>query len=501
MYKLHLILKYLRKRRIAWVSLIAVTLCTTMVMVVMSVMGGWLEMFKERFRGQAGDVIVMGQSLTGFPHYDEMMVRINELPGVSGSTPVLETFGLVNVNNTIRKGVEVKGLRTQDVVGVLKWRESLFLEGERLAGVAAAEPGSDVRPGRLSLPPDFYDRGKLAELSRRGFVGFDLPLRPEAYEMVLPEAAEMGVDVAAYPGMIVGIGVLGETKNSEGEYERGAGLGGFWAKLTTLAVDPYNPKPDLQGDKAERNYWVTDDSVTGVFQFDNNAVYVPFDVLQRDLDMAADPQTNRPARTHQIHVAVAPGYDENLVRDQVAAVVQEVRTAREIGPKFPTNVLTWQDLRGEFIKAVENETVLVTFLLGIISVVSVFQIFCIFYMIVTEKTKDIGILKSVGGSSAGIAGIFLGYAAAIGLVGSLAGFGLSWLIMRYINQIHDGIAYVTERELFDPAVYAFDRLPTEINFTHAGVIVVVAIVSCLVGAVVPALAAARKDPVASLRAE
>ena len=46
MYKLHLILKYLRKRRIAWVSLMAVCLCTTMVLVVFSVMGGWLRMFR-----------------------------------------------------------------------------------------------------------------------------------------------------------------------------------------------------------------------------------------------------------------------------------------------------------------------------------------------------------------------------------------------------------------------------------------------------------------------
>jgi ABC-type lipoprotein release transport system permease subunit len=55
MYKLHLILKYLRKRRIAWVSLIAVMLCTTMVLVVISVMGGWLRMFRESFTAFSGD--------------------------------------------------------------------------------------------------------------------------------------------------------------------------------------------------------------------------------------------------------------------------------------------------------------------------------------------------------------------------------------------------------------------------------------------------------------
>ena len=61
-----LVLKYLRKRRIAWVSLIAVMLCTTMVLVVISIMGGWLRMFKESFHGLGGDLIVQSHSLTGY---------------------------------------------------------------------------------------------------------------------------------------------------------------------------------------------------------------------------------------------------------------------------------------------------------------------------------------------------------------------------------------------------------------------------------------------------
>src|SRR5438093_1425536 len=52
-----LINKYLRKRRIAWVSLIAVMLCTAMVIVVISVMGGWLRMFRDSFHGLSGDII------------------------------------------------------------------------------------------------------------------------------------------------------------------------------------------------------------------------------------------------------------------------------------------------------------------------------------------------------------------------------------------------------------------------------------------------------------
>src|SRR5947209_20297112 len=101
MYRLFLILKYLRKRRIAWVSLIAVTLCTAMVLVVISVMGGWLRMFRMSFHGLSGDVLVQSRSMAGFPDYEKMVERIEALPevGRGNAVPVVSTFGLVNLDN------------------------------------------------------------------------------------------------------------------------------------------------------------------------------------------------------------------------------------------------------------------------------------------------------------------------------------------------------------------------------------------------------------------
>ena len=103
MYKLHLILKYLRKRRIAWVSLLAVMLCTTMVLVVISVMGGWLRMFEQSFHGLTGDIIVDAHSLTGFSHYQDMIDRMEKLESVEAAVPTIRTFALINIAN--RKSV------------------------------------------------------------------------------------------------------------------------------------------------------------------------------------------------------------------------------------------------------------------------------------------------------------------------------------------------------------------------------------------------------------
>src|SRR4051794_9860138 len=126
MYKLHLILKYLRKRRIAWVALLAVTLCTAMVLVVISVMGGWLRMFRESFHGLSGDVVVRVDSLSGFPYYQDIIGELGRLPEVEASAPVLQTFGLININNRKNMGVQVIGYPLDQIIKVNDFQASLY---------------------------------------------------------------------------------------------------------------------------------------------------------------------------------------------------------------------------------------------------------------------------------------------------------------------------------------------------------------------------------------
>src|SRR4051812_23493416 len=140
MYKLHLILKYLRKRRIAWVSLVAVTLCTTMVIVVISVMGGWLRMFEQSFHGLSGDIIVDANSLTGFGHYQEMIDRIEKLPSVEAAVPTIRTFALINIANRKSSGVQVMGFPIEKIGRVNNFPQSLWRGYNQLVD-EAKKPG------------------------------------------------------------------------------------------------------------------------------------------------------------------------------------------------------------------------------------------------------------------------------------------------------------------------------------------------------------------------
>lgn len=457
MYKLHLILKYLRKRRIAWVSLIAVMLCTTMVLVVISVMGGWLRMFRQSFNNIGGDIVVQGRSLVGFPHYQEMMDRINRLPEVKATAPLVRALGLVNIGNQIRKGVEVIGY-PPEIGEVNGFADSLHL-----------------RKGRKP-------------------VDFSLIRDMEYY----PPPGYRGRDVRSWDGMIVGTGVVGLQKDRSGKIYRPSVMYRLPVDLTLLPISPDSSRIDIK--ETKRNfYWIVDDSNTGVFILDSNTVYVPFDTLQRDLEMSAGDDS--PARASEIQVALRPGAKLEEVRDKIEAIVWQVREEKQIDARFPIMVRTWEDIHATFIGAVEKEKVLVTVLFAIISIVAIFLIFCIFYMIVVEKTRDIGIVKSVGATSMGVAGIFLGYGLVIGVLGAGLGLLAGWLIVHYINQIHEAIGYYMGVQVWNPEIYLFDKIPNTMNPHEVVLIVSVAIVASVLGALVPAIRAATLHPVEALRWE
>jgi lipoprotein-releasing system permease protein len=164
-------------------------------------------------------------------------------------------------------------------------------------------------------------------------------------------------------------------------------------------------------------------------------------------------------------------------------------------------VQTWRDKQGPLLAAVQMETAILNVLLFLIIAVSGFGILAIFFMIVVEKTRDIGILKSLGASGAGVMGIFLSYGLSLGLVGSGVGLVLGLLFVRNINAIADLLGKVTGRPIFDPSVYYFYKIPAIVDPWTVAWIVAGAVGIAVLASVLPALRAALLRPVEALRYE
>jgi lipoprotein-releasing system permease protein len=282
-------------------------------------------------------------------------------------------------------------------------------------------------------------------------------------------------------------------------------------KLSLLKSMPGEAEPSLSDATSTNYYWLVDDSHTDMYQADQNTVYLPFDVVQKQLAMDAQPFTNAvtgkpdvvPARCNEILIRVKPGVDPRSVKAQISAVVDDVQ--QKFGLNYsdfnPITVQTWDEHQQEFLNAVEHEESLLVILFAIISVVAIFLVFCIFFMIVMEKTKDIGIVKSVGATSGSVAAIFLGYGLSIGIIGGGLGLLLAYLVVHNINELHAWLAAKTGYEIWSAKTYIFDTIPNTMEPRTVAVIVAVAVLSSVLGALVPAIRAARMNPVEALRWE
>jgi lipoprotein-releasing system permease protein len=224
-------------------------------------------------------------------------------------------------------------------------------------------------------------------------------------------------------------------------------------------------------------------------EYDASFVFVPIEVLQQYRGMF-DPETKIGYAT-SIQIKLRPGADGNTVRDKLRAA---------FAPQV-YNISTWRDKQGPLLAAVQMETAILNVLLFMIIFVAGFGILAIFFMIVVEKTRDIGILKALGASRRGILGIFLGYGLSLGIVGAGAGMVIGLLFVAYINEIADLLGMITGQEVFDPSIYYFQQIPTIVEIGTVTWIVAGALAIAVLASVLPARRAARLHPVEALRYE
>lgn len=295
-----------------------------------------------------------------------------------------------------------------------------------------------------------------------------------------PESQQFDPATEQHTGVVLGI-VLASYRTPEGE-DRFVLLPGDDVKLTFPTA---GPKPTA----SSANFTVVDFYESKMSEYDASFVFVPIEKLQ-ELRGMIEPQTG--ARfVNSIQIKLKPGVDGAKVRDRLRAAF----------PSELYGIYTWRDKQGPLLAAVQMETAILNVLLFLIIAVAGFGILAIFLMIVVEKTRDIGILKSLGASGQGVMGIFLAYGLSLGLVGSGVGLVLGLLLVRHINEIADLLGRLTGRPVFDPSIYYFYKIPTIVNPMTVGWIVAGAMAIAVLASVLPALRAALLHPVEALRYE
>jgi lipoprotein-releasing system permease protein len=160
---------------------------------------------------------------------------------------------------------------------------------------------------------------------------------------------------------------------------------------------------------------------------------------------------------------------------------------------YPFTTLTWFDLNKSLFSWMEIEKWGAFIILSLIIMVAAFNIISSLIMIVMEKTREIGILKSMGATSNNIMKIFMYEGIGIGLIGTVLGSLLGYAIG--FLQLHYKIISL-------PAdVYIIDSLPIEMHLMDFIAISSVALILCFLASVYPAFKASRLFPVEAIRYE
>ncbi|MDR2438706.1 MAG: FtsX-like permease family protein [Planctomycetaceae bacterium] len=531
MYKLLLCWRYLLTRYIALASIISVTLGVATMIVVNAVMLGFTNEMQVRIHGILSDVTVESMDANrGFPDAAWHIDRIREVAGdlIEEMTPMIAipamlTFRIGIEGEPISVPIELMGIdavtqsRVSEITQYLQHpnnrRELSFKlheNGYDTQGVGNNGRGAYRHSMRYAgweyRRNNFAEREKIRikyeeerirlekqqNAARNSITGNsskepELPYDPFA-EIPSTPVKKFDPAIEQHAGVIIGIGISLYNRVDQVDSETGQKR-----VIDSLALIPGDdvmitfPTAGVPLKLQSDSFTVVDLYESKMMEYDKSLVFVPIEKLQQLRGMF-DPATGKPTVT-QILIKAKPDVDIDVIRDKIRAVF----------PQELFKVSTWRDKQETLLAAVFNELAMLNVLLFLIFAVAGFGILAIFYMIVIEKQKDIGILKSLGASSGGIMQIFLCYSLLLGVVGSGLGLIMGLLFVKYIKEIAGVLSYILRSDVFSPEIYSFYEIPTIVQPTTVFWIIYGAIFIAVASGVLPAIRAARLHPVESLR--
>ena len=220
----------------------------------------------------------------------------------------------------------------------------------------------------------------------------------------------------------------------------------------------------------------------GMYEYDSSFVYLPLAQAQQFF------------RTGEGVNAIEMFVENPDDVDQVRATIGEM-----LGPGYRT--VDWQRANASFFNAIQVERNVMFLILTLIIVVAAFNIISGQIMLVKDKGPDIAILRTMGATRGMIMRIFLISGAAIGVIGTAAGFALGLAFAQNIETIRGWLENLTGTELFAAEIYFLSNLPSKVDPTEVATVVAMSLALSLLATLYPSWRAARLDPVEALRYE
>ena len=343
-------------------------------------------------------------------------------------------------------------------------RRGIIAYPEMVANVAAVEGVTRVAP---------IIRGQVMTSSTARNTGVEvfgetledlrtLPLvaNPEAYSGSLDDFGEGGIAIGSGVARTLGVRV-----------------GDFVTLISPDGVKtPFGTSPRIN------DYNVAYIFQVGRSDIDRTRIYMPFEEAQSFF--------NREGSADELEVAVA---DPEMVDDMRLALIDAA------GQRVV--IWTWRDASGAFLRALEVEDNVMFILMSILVLIAAMNIISGLIMLVKNKTRDVGILRTMGLTQGSIMRIFFISGASIGLVGTALGVIMGCLFAIYIDPVFAFVDGIMGGGVWDPNVRYLSRLPAKLELGDVLSAVTLSLTLSFVITIFPARRAAKMDPVEALRNE
>ena len=160
---------------------------------------------------------------------------------------------------------------------------------------------------------------------------------------------------------------------------------------------------------------------------------------------------------------------------------------------------SWSDDMGTLFRAMRMEKVIVSLLLSVIIAVAAFNIVASLVLMVSDKRKDIAVVRTLGATSSTVVKIFVIQGLAVGSLGIFVGTVLGCLLAYFIGDIVAALEYLSGSYMFDPSIYLISALPSKILFGDVLTVVTGALLISFVATLYPAWRAGKVLPAEALR--
>jgi lipoprotein-releasing system permease protein len=423
------------------VALSSLALCA-----VVSIMGGFGADLKRKILGNNAHIRIDTVQVGGFDGWEDLLRDVRLIKGVVGATPVAGGEAMASSSSNTA-GVIVRGIDPNSIGHVIDLLQNI--EVGKAAYLTDTATLAD-------LPPDEpIGLGPSGERYLKG-----PKLRPWLSKELDPGIEELMRPPDVYPGLVIGRELAKTLHVYVGDEVR------LVAPLGDLGPMGVMPRT--------KRFRIAAIFYSGMYEYDASYAYTLIDVAREFLDLNG--------HVTAVDVKVEDAENVDSVRVAVASAIE----------RGDLRVRDWKETNKNLFSALKLEKVAVFVILSLAIAVASFCIICTLLLMVTEKSKEIAILKAVGASDRAILRIFMSEGLMIGGIGTVLGV-LTGLVLCL------GLRGFGVR--LDPDIYYVDRLPVEVNKGDYILVALAAIFITMLATVYPAIAASRLRPVDGIRYE